>query len=139
MTGGLTRLASRTKVKKEETMKIKHQLSITDVEAYTLTHVALVRELVDLQSKQYALSQQHMQRDVLEDWYQTETELTRERGLWGPTIPSRYCPIHLLGNKHSTIIFNIKQINIYYYRNIQSLLLSFISNVNVILPVSWTF
>lgn len=89
VTGGLTRLASRTKVKKEETMKIRHQLSIVDVEAYTLTHVALVRELVDLQSKQYALSQQHMQRDVLEDWYQTETELTRERGLWGPTIPSR--------------------------------------------------
>ncbi|RZF45662.1 hypothetical protein LSTR_LSTR010613 [Laodelphax striatellus] len=89
VTGGLTRLASRTKVKKEETLKIRQHLSMTDIDAWTLTHVALVRELVDLHTKQYALSQQHMQRYVLEDWYQTETELTRERGLWGPTIPSR--------------------------------------------------
>lgn len=91
-------------------MKIKHQLSIVDVEAYTLTHVALVRELVDLQSKQYALSQQHMQRDVLEDWYQTETELTRERGLWGPTIPSRYYCFYLLIYFYHFFIFYFRRL-----------------------------
>ena len=28
----------------------------------------------------------HMRRFLLEEWTQTETELMRERGLWGPPI-----------------------------------------------------
>lgn len=30
---------------------------------------------------------QHMQRYVYQEWLQTENELTRERGLWGPLEP----------------------------------------------------
>ncbi|KAK8761639.1 hypothetical protein V5799_027094 [Amblyomma americanum] len=40
-----------------------------------------VWEIVYLSKRQ---SQQHLQKDVFEDWLQTETELTQERGLWGP-------------------------------------------------------
>ncbi|GLG99384.1 Neurobeachin [Gryllus bimaculatus] len=87
VTGGLTRLASRTKVKKEETIRVRYsQLPMSDIGAWTLSHVALVRELVEVQEKQYQQTQQHMQRYVFEEWLQTETELTRERGLWGPVI-----------------------------------------------------
>lgn len=83
-------MASRTKVKKEETIKVRHcQLSPAEIEACTLTHVALVKELVELQNKNYQQSQQHIHRYVLEEWLQIETELTRERGLWGPNEPSR--------------------------------------------------
>lgn len=68
---------------------MRPQLTEAEVVSCTLTHVALVRELVELQSKTYLQSQQHVQRYVLEEWLQTESELTRERGLWGPDTPSR--------------------------------------------------
>ncbi|XP_067008592.2 WD repeat and FYVE domain-containing protein 3 [Anabrus simplex] len=90
VTGGLTRLASRTKVKKEETIRIRYsQLPMSDIATWTISHVALVRELVEVRAKQHQQTQQHMQRYVFEEWLQTETELTRERGLWGPTICSK--------------------------------------------------
>lgn len=76
-------------MKKEDSVKVKPQLSDVEMEACTLTHVALVKELVELQLKTYSQCQQHMQQYVLEEWLQTEMELTRERGLWGPCEPSR--------------------------------------------------
>ncbi|XP_047001362.1 WD repeat and FYVE domain-containing protein 3 [Schistocerca americana] len=90
VTGGLTRLASRTKVKKEETLRVKQShLSMVDVATYTLNHVNLVRELVEIRAKMHHQTQTHTQRYVFEEWLQTETELTRERGLWGPVTSSR--------------------------------------------------
>nr|CAD7577574.1 unnamed protein product [Timema californicum] len=90
VTGGLTRLASRTKVKKEETIRVRYSsLSHYEVADWTLNHVALVKELVEVRTKQHQMNQAHMQRYVFEEWLQTETELTRERGLWGPVTPCR--------------------------------------------------
>nr|CAD7454369.1 unnamed protein product [Timema tahoe] len=90
VTGGLTRLASRTKVKKEETIRVRYSsLSHYEVADWTLNHVALVKELVEVRTKQHQQNQAHMQRYVFEEWLQTETELTRERGLWGPVTPCR--------------------------------------------------
>ncbi|XP_063226772.1 WD repeat and FYVE domain-containing protein 3 isoform X2 [Bacillus rossius redtenbacheri] len=90
VTGGLTRLASRTKVRKEETMRVRcSSVSQWDLAEWTLGQVALVRELVEHRARQHAHGQAHMQRYVFEEWLQTETELTRERGLWGPCVPCR--------------------------------------------------
>jgi hypothetical protein len=94
VTGGLTRLASRTKVKKEETIRMRYSsLPQCEVAAWTIGHVALVKDLVEVRAKQHLQAQVYMQRYVLEEWLQTETELTRERGLWGPTVPCRYVNI----------------------------------------------
>lgn len=91
VTGGLTRLASRTKVKKEETIRMRYScLPQCEIAAWTIGHAALVKDLVEVRAKQHQQAQVHMQRYVLEEWLQTETELTRERGLWGPTVPCRY-------------------------------------------------
>ncbi|KAJ9586850.1 hypothetical protein L9F63_019532, partial [Diploptera punctata] len=90
VTGGLTRLASRTKVKKEETIRIRYSgLAQSEIATWTLSHAALVKDLVDVRAKQHQQAQAHMQRYVLEEWLQTEMELTRERGLWGPTVQCR--------------------------------------------------
>lgn len=94
MTGGLTRLASRSKVKKEDSLRVKSHVSGSgsEIESVAMTQhqVALVKELVDVQAKQHTLTQDYMERYVLEEWLQIEAELTRERALWGPFYPSRY-------------------------------------------------
>lgn len=36
---------------------------------------------------QHVHTNSHTQRYVHQEWQQTEIELTRERGLWGPTLP----------------------------------------------------
>ncbi|XP_073985786.1 WD repeat and FYVE domain containing 3 bchs [Rhodnius prolixus] len=101
MTGGLTRLASRSKVKKEDSLRVKSQVSggsgsgygSSDVEstwAVTTAHqIQLVRELVEVQAKQHALTQDYVERYVLEEWLQAEAELLRERAVWGPVKTSR--------------------------------------------------
>ncbi|XP_058804217.1 WD repeat and FYVE domain-containing protein 3 isoform X1 [Phymastichus coffea] len=88
VTGGLTRLASRTKVRKEESVKIKLKLRYKTVVQWTEQNVALVRELAAARKLQYQQTYQHTQRYVYQEWLQTETELTRERGLWGPPTPT---------------------------------------------------
>ncbi|BES87468.1 Beach [Nesidiocoris tenuis] len=93
VTGGLTRLASRSKVKKEDSLRVKSHVSGSgsEIESVAMTQhqVALVKELVDVQAKQHTLTQDYMERYVLEEWLQIEAELTRERALWGPFYPSR--------------------------------------------------
>nr|XP_018916724.1 PREDICTED: WD repeat and FYVE domain-containing protein 3 [Bemisia tabaci] len=90
VTGGLTRLASRTKVKRDETVKIRYShLTQADMSSWTLSRIALIRDLVALKAIQRSQNQLYMQKYVLEEWLQIEVELTRERGLWGPEIPSR--------------------------------------------------
>jgi hypothetical protein len=55
-----------------------------------------VKDLVEVRAKQHQQAQVYMQRYVLEEWLQTETELTRERGLWGPTVPCRYVDLSMI-------------------------------------------
>jgi len=85
VTGGLTRLASRTKVKKEEGTKIKTLVKKETALQWTNLHISLVRDLWEMRCAQYVHMSQHTQRYVLQDWIQSEGELIRERGLWGPT------------------------------------------------------
>ncbi|KAG8229679.1 hypothetical protein J437_LFUL010268 [Ladona fulva] len=100
VTGGLTRLASRTKVKKEASVVSDptKRCGITGISSanlkveaasWTLAHVALVRELAESQLRHHARVTQHEQKFVLDEWLNTEAELTRERGLWGPVVGSR--------------------------------------------------
>lgn len=84
VTGGLTRLASRTKVKKDELVRTKSNMSRESAYECTGIHVQLIKDLLELRTKQYQQMLQHTQRYVYQDWVQSETELTRERGLWGP-------------------------------------------------------
>ncbi|CAK9831938.1 WD repeat and FYVE domain-containing protein 3 [Anthophora retusa] len=89
VTGGLTRLASRTKVRKEESVRVRLRLHQNTVAQWTEQHIALVRELAAAKRLQYIQTNQHTQRYVYQEWLQTETELTRERGLWGPPTSTR--------------------------------------------------
>ncbi|ALC38357.1 bchs [Drosophila busckii] len=85
VTGGLTRLASRSKVKKDELVRTRSNMSREVAYESTGVHVQLIKDLLELRVKQYQQMLQHTQRYVYQDWVQSETELTRERGLWGPT------------------------------------------------------
>lgn len=85
VTGGLTRLASRTKVKKEDGVKVKTLVKRESALEWTNMHISLVKDLWEMRCAQYIHMSQHTQRYVLQDWIQSEGELTRERGLWGPT------------------------------------------------------
>jgi WD repeat and FYVE domain-containing protein 3 len=90
VTGGLTRLASRTKVKKEEAIKVKYSSVLyNEINNQVLNQIALVRELVMAQLKHHVDTSQHIQQYLLDEWLRTESELTRERGLWGPIIGSK--------------------------------------------------
>nr|CAI5836643.1 unnamed protein product [Callosobruchus analis] len=88
VTGGLTRLASRTKVRKEDTVKLRITLSKKQAFARLHTHVGILKDLVEMRRQQHQNTAQHTQRYVHQEWLQTESELTRERGLWGPPVPS---------------------------------------------------
>nr|XP_008195320.1 PREDICTED: WD repeat and FYVE domain-containing protein 3 isoform X2 [Tribolium castaneum] len=87
VTGGLTRLASRTKVRKDDTMRIKIRMSKKQALQWMINHVNLLREFVEMRRQQHQNTTQHTQRYVHQEWLQTENELTRERGLWGPPEP----------------------------------------------------
>lgn len=84
VTGGLTRLASRTKVKKDEYVKTKSHISKNQAFEWTRVNVGLVRDLCDQRYIQHINMTQHTLRYVCQDWLQSERELIRERGLWGP-------------------------------------------------------
>uniref|UniRef100_A0A1A9X279 WD repeat and FYVE domain-containing protein 3 n=1 Tax=Glossina brevipalpis TaxID=37001 RepID=A0A1A9X279_9MUSC len=83
VTGGLTRLASRSKVKKDDFVRVRSPMSKENAFECTSVHVQLIKDLWELRCKQYIQMLQHTQRYVYQDWIQSETELTRERGLWG--------------------------------------------------------
>ena len=51
-------------------------------------HVSLVKELVRAQAQRYHEWHAHARKWCMQDWHNTEAELTRERGLWGPERPS---------------------------------------------------
>jgi len=90
VTGGLTRLASRTKVKKDEPIRVVKYNGVWSEEKQAQIHsqISLVKELVEMRARNHQLSMAHMQKYVLGEWLQTQTELTRERGVWGPIQPN---------------------------------------------------
>lgn len=55
----------------------------------SLDHMLLVKDLVEIQHRQYTQNQEYMDRYMLENWADVEHELLRERGLWGPIVGSR--------------------------------------------------
>ncbi|XP_017775866.1 PREDICTED: WD repeat and FYVE domain-containing protein 3 isoform X2 [Nicrophorus vespilloides] len=87
VTGGLTRLASRTKVRKDDIAKITVKVNRKRAMSSVFTHISLIKELAEIRRNQHTTMAQHMQRYVHQEWLQTETELTRERGLWGSPLP----------------------------------------------------
>lgn len=90
VTGGLTRLASRSKVKKEEHVKTKSLITRSQAYESTNVNVGLVRDLCDQRYIQHINMTQHTLRYVCQDWLQSERELIRERGLWGPVKVSQF-------------------------------------------------
>lgn len=64
VTGGLTRLASRTKVRKEESVRVRLRLHQNTVAQWTEQHVALVRELAAVRRLQHQQTNLHTQRYV---------------------------------------------------------------------------
>lgn len=84
VTGGLTRLASRSKVKRDEHTKTKSQIIKSQAIEWTSINVGLVKDLCEQRYVQHVNMTQHTLRYVCQDWLQSERELIRERGLWGP-------------------------------------------------------
>ena len=54
------------------------------MEAAIANHLSIVAEVVEQHEKQRDQSQQHLLKFTEEEWLNTEAQLTRERGLWGP-------------------------------------------------------
>ncbi|XP_044537547.1 WD repeat and FYVE domain-containing protein 3 [Gracilinanus agilis] len=84
---GLSKLTGSRRNRKESGLN-KHNLSTQEISQWMFTHIAVVRDLVDTQYKEYQERQQNALKYVTEEWCQIEYELLRERGLWGPPIGS---------------------------------------------------
>ncbi|XP_058056243.1 WD repeat and FYVE domain-containing protein 3 [Anopheles bellator] len=86
VTGGLTRLTSRAKLKKDSNQKRLRPDDLGDVliEKLNSVKLTLVREYWDFRLTQHNYTCAHTKRYVYEDWLQTEGELIRERAIWGP-------------------------------------------------------
>ncbi|XP_065584475.1 WD repeat and FYVE domain-containing protein 3-like, partial [Artemia franciscana] len=107
VTGGLTRLGSRTKaivasttgLKREDSVSIRPRntslsggqnatLTFPEWQAALIGHVGIIKDQVKSQITQYQQAHQHVQKYIMEEWEIVEKDLLRERGLWGPEIPS---------------------------------------------------
>ncbi|CAG4985996.1 unnamed protein product [Colias eurytheme] len=84
VTGGLTRLASRTKVKRDDAGKLRPRLPRHHALAYMQDHVQLVRRTWVASAQCAANTCAHTTRYVQAEWAGAWRELTRERALWGP-------------------------------------------------------
>ncbi|VVC93345.1 unnamed protein product, partial [Leptidea sinapis] len=88
VTGGLTRLASRSKVKRDEAGNSRPRLSKQHALAYMQDHVQLVRQAWLVSGQCAANTGAHTTRYVQAEWAGAWRELTRERALWGPARAS---------------------------------------------------
>ncbi|XP_060740179.1 WD repeat and FYVE domain-containing protein 3 isoform X1 [Tachysurus vachellii] len=84
---GLSKLTGARRSKKESGMN-KNNLSAQETFQWMFTHIAVVRDLVAMQYKEYQERQQNALKYVTDEWAAIEYELLRERGLWGPPIGS---------------------------------------------------
>ncbi|XP_035824115.1 WD repeat and FYVE domain-containing protein 3 isoform X2 [Aplysia californica] len=87
---GVLRLASR-RTKRDIPLKSSpvSNIHVNDFHQATISHVTLVKDVVQFQHEQYVQAQKHMEKYLLEDWNQVERELLRVRSLWGPQAASR--------------------------------------------------
>uniref|UniRef100_A0A182YPS5 DUF4704 domain-containing protein n=1 Tax=Anopheles stephensi TaxID=30069 RepID=A0A182YPS5_ANOST len=93
VTGGLTRLTSRTKLKKEVCKRqgiFNEELSVESNKQLLNGKITLVKEFWNFCSTQQGNSYVHNKRYVHQDWLQVESELIRERGIWGPECCAEY-------------------------------------------------
>ncbi|XP_035909234.1 WD repeat and FYVE domain-containing protein 3 isoform X2 [Anopheles stephensi] len=93
VTGGLTRLTSRTKLKKEVCKRqgiFNEELSVESNKQLLNGKITLVKEFWNFCSTQQGNSYMHNKRYVHQDWLQVESELIRERGIWGPECCAEY-------------------------------------------------
>uniref|UniRef100_A0A1A8RM48 WD repeat and FYVE domain containing 3 n=1 Tax=Nothobranchius rachovii TaxID=451742 RepID=A0A1A8RM48_9TELE len=84
---GLSKLTGVRRNKKENSLN-KNSPTAQETFQWMFTHIAVVRDLVTLQHKEYQERQQNVLKYVTEEWAAIEYELLRERGLWGPPIGS---------------------------------------------------
>uniref|UniRef100_H2MQV2 WD repeat and FYVE domain containing 3 n=1 Tax=Oryzias latipes TaxID=8090 RepID=H2MQV2_ORYLA len=84
---GLSKLTGVRRNKKENSLN-KNSPSAQETFQWMFTHIAVVRDLVAMQYKEYQERQQNALKYVTEEWASIEYELLRERGLWGPPIGS---------------------------------------------------
>ncbi|KAF7644661.1 hypothetical protein LDENG_00218060, partial [Lucifuga dentata] len=84
---GLSKLTGVRRNKKDNSLN-KNSLSAQETFQWMFTHIAVVRDLVAMQYKEYQERQQNALKYVTEEWACIEYELLRERGLWGPPIGS---------------------------------------------------
>ncbi|XP_041955871.1 WD repeat and FYVE domain-containing protein 3 isoform X1 [Alosa sapidissima] len=84
---GLSKLTGARRNKKENSLN-KNNLSAQETCQWMFTHIAVVRDLVAMQYKEYQERQQNALKYVTDEWAGIEYELLRERGLWGPPIGS---------------------------------------------------
>ncbi|XP_031426548.1 WD repeat and FYVE domain-containing protein 3 isoform X2 [Clupea harengus] len=84
---GLSKLTGARRHKKENSLN-KNNLSAQETCQWMFTHIAVVRDLVAMQYKEYQERQQNALKYVTDEWAGIEYELLRERGLWGPPIGS---------------------------------------------------
>ncbi|KAJ8285363.1 hypothetical protein GJAV_G00025980 [Gymnothorax javanicus] len=84
---GLSKLTGARRNRKENNLN-KNSISAQETFQWMFTHIAVVRDLVTLQNKEYQERQQNALKYVSEEWAAIEYELLRERGLWGPPIGS---------------------------------------------------
>ncbi|KAJ8263051.1 hypothetical protein COCON_G00155080 [Conger conger] len=84
---GLSKLTGGRRNRKENSQS-KNSISAQETFQWMFTHIAVVRDLVTLQYKEYQERQQNALKYVSEEWAAIEYELLRERGLWGPPIGS---------------------------------------------------
>ncbi|XP_058177691.1 WD repeat and FYVE domain-containing protein 3 [Anopheles ziemanni] len=86
VTGGLTRLTSRSKLKKESGKRRVHaeEFRGADIRQITTAKLTLVRDYWEFRLEQHGNSSAHTKRYVYQDWLQSEAELIRERAIWGP-------------------------------------------------------
>lgn len=91
VTGGLTRLAGRSKTRREETiMKSRNvSLSWSDVFLSTQSHLIMLKEQVDTQWKNHQVTQQQNDKYISENWKKIESQLISERGIWSPIIGTK--------------------------------------------------
>uniref|UniRef100_A0A4Y0BJI3 DUF4704 domain-containing protein n=1 Tax=Anopheles funestus TaxID=62324 RepID=A0A4Y0BJI3_ANOFN len=85
--GGLTRLTSRTKLKKELGKRqeiLSEEFSAEGNRQFLNAKILLVKDFWNYYLTQQENSYMHNKRYVHQDWLQVEAELIRERGIWGP-------------------------------------------------------
>ena len=54
------------------------------VEQATLSHISIVKEVVEQHYRNRSQTDSHLLKYMEEQWLGTEAALTQERGLWGP-------------------------------------------------------